>query len=358
MFGRLGRIAGLVIAAALAAAPARSQPAQPAQQPRIVAVGDLHGDYAAWRDIARAAGLVGPRGQWTGGKTVLVQVGDIVDRGDQSLKIVRELMRLQKEAPRQGGKVIVLVGNHEAMNIIGDLRYVTPGEFAAFAGPNSAAVRDRLFEAKKADIEAKYRAANPSMSGAAIRQAWIKETPLGWAEHRLAWAVDGEIGRWVIRNPAAALVSGNLFVHGGLSAEYANVPLAELNARVAAALKAVDQKPDSIISGPFGPLWYRGLITRDPRITQIPPQPAGKPPRPPVEQELATVLKAYGAKRIIVGHSPRLAGIEILFDGRLVRIDSGNASYYRGTPSYLEIVGDKLVAKTVGRSPPARGGVE
>ena len=355
MHERLWRIAGLVIAAALAAAPAR---AQQSQQPRIVAVGDLHGDYSAWRDIARAAGLVGPRGQWTGGRTVLVQVGDVVDRGDQSLKIMRELMRLQKEAPKRGGKVIVLVGNHEAMNIIGDLRYVTPGEFAAFAGPNSAAVRDRLFEAKKKDIEAKYRASNPSMSSAAIRQAWIRETPLGWAEHRLAWATDGEIGRWVIRNPAAALVNGNLFVHGGLSAEYANLPLAELNARVAAALKAVDQKPDSIISGPFGPLWYRGLITRDPKITQIPPQPAGTPPRPSVEQELATVLKAYGAKRIIVGHSPRLAGIEILFDGRLVRIDSGISSYYRGAPSYLEIVGDKLVAKKLERSPPAGAGAK
>lgn len=352
---RLWRIAGLVIAAALAATSVR---AQTAQQPRIVAVGDLHGDYSAWRDIARAAGLVGARGQWTGGKATLVQVGDVVDRGDQSLKIVRDLMRLQKEAPRQGGKVIVLVGNHEAMNIIGDLRYVTPGEFAAFAGRDSAAVRDRLYEAKKKDIEAKYRASNPSLSSAAIRQAWIKETPLGWAEHRLAWAPGGEIGRWVIRNPAAALVNGNLFVHGGLSAEFAKVPLAELNARVAAALKAVDQKPDSIISGPFGPLWYRGLITRDPKITQIPPLPAGSPPRPSVEQELATVLKAYGAKRIVVGHSPRLAGIEILFDGRLVRIDSGISRYYRGTPSYLEITGDKLVAQTVSRSPAAGGGSE
>ena len=353
---RLWNIAGLVVAAALAALPARAQPAQPQQ--RIIAVGDLHGDYSAWRDIARAAGLIGSRGQWTGGKTTLVQVGDVVDRGDHSLKIVRDLMRLQKEAPKQGGKVIVLVGNHEAMNIIGDLRYVTPGEFAAFAGPNSAAVRDRLYEAKKKDIEAQYRASNPSMSSAAIRQAWLKETPLGWAEHRLAWATDGEIGRWVIRNPAAALVNGNLFVHGGLSAEYAKVPLAEINARVAAALKAVDQKPDSIISGPFGPLWYRGLVTRDPKITQIPPLPAGKPPRPSVEQELATVLKAYGARRIVVGHSPRVAGIEILFDGRLVRIDSGISSYYRGTPSYLEIIGDNLNPQKVARTAAARGGSE
>jgi len=353
MLRRLFRIAALAFAASLAAS---SAPAQPAQQPRIVAVGDLHGDHSAWRDIARAAGLIGSKGQWTGGKATLVQVGDIVDRGDDSLKILRDLMRLQKEAPRQGGKVIVLVGNHEAMNVIGDLRYVTPGEFAAFAGPKSAAVRDSLYEAKKKDIEAKYRASDPSLSSARIRDLWLKETPLGWAEHRLAWAVDGEIGRWVIRNPAAALVNGNLFVHGGISAEYAQLPLAELNARVAAALSSADQKPDSIISGPLGPLWYRGLITRDPKVTQIPPAPAGSPPRPSVEQELEAVLKAHGAKRIIVGHSPRLAGIEILFGGRLVRIDSGISGYYRGVPSYLEIIGDKLVPHQVRRSQGAAGG--
>lgn len=352
MLARLLRSVGLVIAAALATAPAPA----PAQQARIVAIGDLHGDHMAWRDIARAAGLVGPRGQWTGGKTTLVQVGDIVDRGDHSLKIIRDLMRLQKEAQRQGGRVIVLVGNHEAMNITGDLRYVTPGEFAAFAGPDSAAIRDRLYEAKKKAIEASYRAANPSMSSAAIRQAWLKDTPLGWAEQRLAWSPDGEIGSWVIRNPAAALVNGNLFVHGGISAEYANVPLAKLNGRVAAALKALDQKPDSIINGALGPLWYRGLITRDPRVTQIPAPPAGSPPRPSVEQELETVLKAHKAKRIVVGHSPRLAGIEILFGGRLVRIDSGISGYYRGSPSYLEILGDKLVPHKVSRSQSPAGG--
>ena len=341
----------LVVAAAVAALPAVALP--PPQPARIIAVGDLHGDYAAWRDIAGAAGLIGHRGQWTGGRTTLVQVGDVVDRGPDSLRIIRDLMRLQKEAARQGGRVIVLVGNHEAMNVTGDLRYTTEGEFAAFAGPGSAELRDRLYEAKKKDIEAEYRAKDPSMSGAAIRDAWIKATPLGWVEQRLAWAPDGDIGRWVIRNPAVAMVNGNLFVHGGLSAEYAKLPLAELNGKVAAALSAVDRSPDSIIRSALGPLWYRGLITRDPKITEI-PVPAEGAQRPSIEQELATVLAAYGARRIVIGHTPSLKGILIGYGGRLVRIDSGNSSYYRGPPSYLEIVGDRLVPHSVPRS--AAGG--
>lgn len=354
MLGRLWRFVRILATALVVASPAIAA-AQP-KPARIVAVGDLHGDFAVWRDIARAAGLIGANGNWTGGRTTLVQVGDVVDRQPDSLKIIRDLMRLQKEAPRQGGRVIVLVGNHEAMNITGDLRYVTPGEFAAFATPKSAEVRDRLYEAKKKDIEAKYRARNPSFSSAAIRSAWIKETPLGWAEQRLAWSPGGEIGRWAIRNPAAAIVDGTLFVHGGLSAEYSKLSLEELNRQVAAALTVTDQSPDSIISNALGPLWYRGLITRDPKITQIPPLAAGAAPRPSVEQELTTVLAAYKAKRIVVGHSPGLKGIDIAHGGRLVRIDTGNSRYYGGTPSYLEIVGDRLIPHAVPRSAAAGGG--
>jgi hypothetical protein len=344
----------LVIAALIAAAPACAAPPPQAPQPdRIVAVGDLHGDFSVWRDIATAAGVEDVSGRWTGGRTILVQAGDMVDREPDSLKIIRDLMRLQKEAPKQGGRVIVLVGNHEAMNMIGDLRYKTPGEFAAFATANSAALRERLYQAKRTEIEAKYRATNPAMTSSAIHDAWIAATPLGWVEQRLAWTPDGEIGRWVIRNPAVAMVDGNLFVHGGLSVEYSKLSLDQVNAKVADALRSVDRSPGSILTDPLGPLWYRGLITRDPKVTEI---PAGGPPRPPIEQELTAVLSAYGAKRMIIAHTPNLKGIQILYGGRLVTIDTGNSRYYDGTPSYLEIVGDKLIPHVVKRSTPAGGG--
>ena len=353
MLGRLRRAVrfaavSLIAAMALAASP-------PPQASRIVAVGDLHGDFAVWRDIARAAGVVDSAGHWTGGTTTLVQVGDVVDRGPDSLKIVHDLMRLQKEAPKQGGQVIALVGNHEAMNITGDLRYTTPADFAAFATQDSAALRERLYQTRKAELEAKYRSRDPRMSSAAIHDAWINATPLGWVEQRLAWAANGEIGKWVIRNPAVALVDGNLFVHGGLSVEASKLPVAEINKRVAAALAKDDSSPDSIINSPLGPLWYRGLISRDPKVTEI---PSGGPARPAIEQELTTVLAAYGAKRIVVGHTPNLKGIQILYGGKLVTVDTGNSSYYGGTPSYLEIVGDKLTPHVVKRTAVAGGGGE
>src|SRR6478736_5846477 len=100
---------------------------------RIVAVGDLHGDFVAWRAIATAAGLIDARGKWTGGKTIFVQTGDVADRGPDTLGILNDLMRLQREAKRSGGQVIALVGNHEAMNMTDDLRYVSAADYAAFA---------------------------------------------------------------------------------------------------------------------------------------------------------------------------------------------------------------------------------
>ena len=330
-----GLVLCLVAACAGSAAPAQPPPA-PA---RIVAIGDLHGDYSAWTDIARAAGLIDARHRWSGGRTILVQLGDVPDRGPDSLKIIRDLMRLQKEAARKGGKVIALVGNHEAMNMTGDLRYTDPGEFAAFADSGSVARRERVFAANTASLAKQYRVAEPAMTDAAVRARWMQETPLGWVEHRLAWGPKGEVGRWVMGNPAVANVGGNLFVHGGISVEYSKRSVDEINRGVAAALAANDQSPASIINDPLGPLWYRGLVAREPGEV-----------RPPVEQELAAVLTGYGAKRIIVAHTPLLSGIGILEGGRLVRTDSGNSRYYNGRPSYLEIIGDRLIPHAVARS--------
>src|SRR5689334_25079647 len=167
-------------------ASASPSSAAPAAQ-RIIAVGDLHGDYQAWMTIATAAGLFDRSGHWAGGRATLVQLGDVLDRGPDSLKIVRNLQQLQKEAPRKGGKVIVVLGNHEAMNLIGDYRYTTPGEYASFADAQSAERREKLYQLNKAAIEASYHASNPQMTPDAIHQAWIASTPLGWVEHKLAW---------------------------------------------------------------------------------------------------------------------------------------------------------------------------
>src|SRR5688500_8812710 len=149
------RLAVALAAAAMTMAqPAIAQPARASQPQRIVAVGDLHGDYDAWIEIASRARLIDRRNRWAGGSAVLVQTGDITDRGPDSLKIIRHLMRLRAQARRSGGRVVVVLGNHEAMNMTDDLRYVHPGEFAAFATADSERLRRRLYEANKLTIAA------------------------------------------------------------------------------------------------------------------------------------------------------------------------------------------------------------
>ena len=331
---------------ALAAALAIALPAQPAPLHRIVAVGDLHGDFAAWRAIARAAGLVDAQGRWSGGRTVLVQAGDAVDRGPDSLKIVQDLMRLQREAQRAGGQVVALVGNHEAMNMTDDLRYVSAGDYAAFADARSAERRDQVYEANKAALEAAYRAKRPEMTPDEVKQAWLAATPLGLVEHQAAWHAEGRIGRWVIGNPALVLLDGTLFVHGGLCPPYDGVPIAELNRQIAAALKAQAKAPEAIINDPAGPLWCRRLAAGDAAA-------AAAEPGPSVHELVDQALAATGARRIVIAHTPILSGIAVLDAGRLVRIDTGISAVFGGTPSYLEILDGELVPHAVAR--PAAG---
>lgn len=336
---RLGLMAAALIATIGAA---------PAPVHRIVAVGDLHGDFAQWRAIASAAGLIDARGHWAGGGTVLVQTGDVTDRGPDSLDIVDDLMRLQKEAPKAGGQVITLVGNHEAMNVTDDLRYVSAGDYAAFATKDSAALRDRLYAANRTAIEAAYRQKDPAMTPDAIRQAWIAANPLGMIEHQQAWHPEGRIGRWVANNPAVALIDGTLFVHGGIGAAYDGLSIDQINRKVDEALKARDMSETAIINDPLGPLWYRGLISRD--ADPDAPKPPPGAPQLTIDQELDRVLAAYHAQRMVIAHTPILSGIAVTHDGKLIRIDTGISAYYGGTPSYLEILDGKPMPHTVPRT--------
>lgn len=337
----------------LLALVAMTVPAAPSAQPapaRIVAVGDLHGDFEAWRAIAGAAGLTDGKGRWAGGNAILVQMGDVVDRGPDSLKIIRDLQRLQREAPRRGGRVIVLVGNHEAMNMTGDLRYVHPGEYAAFVNRGSKALRERMFQANKAAIVAAFHMRTPTMSPEAIRDQWMAATPLGQLEHQAAWRPDGELGKWMLDNPAVVKLGDSLFVHGGISAAFAQLPVEEINRQVAAALKAQDDSPTAIINHPHGPLWYRGLLMRGGGDeATLAPLPEGAATPLTIEQEIELVLRNYGVKRIVVGHTPARQGIIEAAGGKLWRIDSAISRAYDGTPSYLEIVGDRVTPHKVTR---------
>jgi hypothetical protein len=334
------------------AAPAAAQTGAAPAAPRIVAVGDLHGDWNAWRQIAVASGLMDAKGHWAGGSTVFVQTGDVPDRGPDTLKIIADLQRLQKEAPKAGGQVVTLIGNHEAMNVTGDLRYVTPGEYAAFVDGNSAKLRDRVFAANQQKIEDAYRSqGDPELPSAQIRERWYAANPLGKLEHQAAWDPKGKIGQWIVNNPAVAQIGDTIFVHGGLSAAHSGKPIDHINRAARDELLAQDTAPSALINEQNGPLWYRGLArTAGETGPGDDGQAATPTPASPVEAELDQLLKAYGAGRIVIGHTPQLAGISLRQDARLILIDTGISAYYGGKVSWLEIIDGKPVPHDVPRA--------
>ena len=102
---------------------------------RLVAIGDPHSDPVNTLRALRAASVVAPTSwRWIGGRSILVIIGDVADRGPASLEVFNRLRTLRRDAARAGGVVVRLVGNHEALMLKGDFRYTQPADFAAFGG--------------------------------------------------------------------------------------------------------------------------------------------------------------------------------------------------------------------------------
>ena len=300
---------------------------------RVVAVGDIHGDQDAFVRVLRDAGLVDAKLKWTGGKTHLVQTGDRVDRGPDSRKVMDLLQRLEKEAKKAGGLVHALVGNHEVMNMVGDLRYVIPEEFAAFRTPDSERRREQLWQMVQAERKKKEE---PPL-GDADRTRFEAEHPLGWVEHRLAYAPDGAYGSWLRRLNAVVRIGDTLFLHGGISPKYADFPLRELNDRVRRELAEPDPMTALVSSDPDGPLWFRGLAQGDPALAP----------------HLAAVLAMNESRRMVVGHTVTEGGLVFpRYDGRVVQIDVGLSKYYGGPPAALVLEEGKAFALHRGKRLP------
>jgi hypothetical protein len=280
---------------------------------RIVAVGDVHGGYDELVAILQAAKVIDRRGRWAGGRTHLVQVGDILDRGDHSRKVMDLLMRLEAQAPSAGGRVHALLGNHEVMNIVGDLRYVTAGEYAAFVTKGSAELRDRAYDL----VADPARKDDP-----AFREQWYADHPLGFIEHRQAFGPRGKYGKWLRERNAAVRIDGYLFLHGGIAPPYASTPLREINERVRAEILQDVLPADGLAAGADGPLWYRGLAQGDEE--QLGPH---------VRQVLAT----HGVSHIVVGHTTTPGAVVPRFGGAVILIDVGLSDYYGARAACLVV---------------------
>ena len=335
---------------------------------RVVAISDVHGAYDAMVSTLKNVGLLNDELEWAGGTARLVIVGDILDRGPRSRDAMDLLMRLENEAQTTGGYVHVLIGNHESMNMIGDLRYVSKEEYAAFAADETAEQRQRWLRA--------YVRRHPvPRDEDAIRKKFENEFPAGYFALRAAFSSTGKYGKWLLGKPIIAVIDGTAFVHGGLSPVVIEHGLDGVNttlqSELAAYVRAIDtlmeaevllptdsqydyisivdrfvpslnEKPEVIAAVKTlqkldraslitteGPLWYRSNVTCSGIIEK---------------HRLDAALDAIGAERLVVGHTPTPTR-EVLqrFDGRLVEVDTGMLNfYYNGSGNALVLSGDSI----------------
>ncbi len=274
--------------------------------PRVVAVGDVHGSYDQLVRVLTMAGLLDGSAHWAGGKGVFVQVGDILDRGIETRPVLDLLMRLEKEARPTGGRVIVLLGNHDVMNILGDLSAVQPEEYELWKEPVTAGSKSSSAETRRID-----------------------QTPPGFVERAQALSASGEYGQWLRGRDVVATVNGVAFVHGGLTPEVAALGCEEINRKVRKELgtdlaQTRANPREALATGENGPLLYRGLAREDETALL-----------PSVEK----VLQSMGVTAVVIGHTPTGDGkIRPRFGGRVVMIDVG----------MLAALGSHLAALEVG----------
>ena len=360
-----------------------------AQPPRLLAVGDIHGATEPFLALLRAADLIDDDGRWSGGDAVLVQTGDVTDRGTGVREVIEHLMRLEREAARAGGAIHVLIGNHEAMNLMVNVRDVTPAIFGTFAGEGAAARRADAYMAYETHMTERSEALGRTPPDRMTRDAWMAAHPPGFVEYVDAFGPDGQIGRWYRSKPVALVTHETGFLHGGLHAGTDAATIDEVNARAREEFERFARFRDHLIDRgvilPFST--FQEILTAVAfelqawtiRLAPGPPAPDQPPvtlsnddrehlevlfdlqtlstwsiidadgplwfrgyalwPEAEGDAGIGAVCERYGVSRVVVGHTPTDARrITSRFGGRVFLIDTGMlARAYQGRPSALEL---------------------
>ena len=259
--------------------------------PRLVAIGDVHGDASATRTSLKLAGAIDDEDNWIGGELIVVQTGDQIDRGDEDRAVLDLLEELADRAFEAGGALYSLSGNHEVMNVELDFRYVSDVSFEAFAD----------VEVDPEDIDVTNKPEEQQGRAAAFR-------PGGPYAQMLA-------GRNI------AMVVGDIaFVHGAILPDHAEYGLELINAESQAWMRGEAGMPD-FLDGSDAIVWARHYSDdADEADCEL------------LDEALATL----GATTMVVGHS-RHEQIVSDCDGKVWLIDVGMAAYYEGTAAVLEI---------------------
>ncbi len=333
----------------------------------VYVVGDIHGAFKEFTQTLTTVGLIDDENNWAGGSAHLVSLGDLLDRGPNSRAVVDLLRKLQTQAAKAGGRVHVVLGNHEIMNLQGDWRYLSKEEISAFAAEESERDRKRAYNiylrSFRIDDSEEHRA------------NFNASYPPGFFAHIKAYHRNGDYGEWVMDQPFIIRINNNLFTHGGLSPKVADMSLEEINEEQSDNLTdylrvwehyldeqvlsfnvPFSRRPDfvvytrkdryhrtfmrthtSLLFSPDSTTWYRGNALCHPYFE---------------EDRLKTHLDDLESTRLWVGHTTtRSKMVETRLSGALVIMDTGMlGSYYRGEPWIAKISPDNSLTFVHGQS--------
>lgn len=267
---------------------------RPTVPSRIVAMGDWHGDLNAARHALRIAGAIDSLDHWRGGDLVVVQTGDVLDRGDQEQTILDWVDRLTDEAAAAGGAFYMLLGNHELMNVAGDFRYVTDSGWQDFADADIAVdTTDTLVMALEPDQRPRAEAFFPG----------------------------GPYAQRLAKRDVVKIIGRTAFVHGGILPAHITYGLDRINSETKAWLRGETPKPDWFKER-NSPVWDRHYSDAPDHYDCI---------------RLDEVLAALDCDRMVVGHTVQDTGVTPHCDQRVWCIDTGASAHYGGTVQVLEI---------------------
>jgi hypothetical protein len=242
----------------------------PAKSPLFV-VADTHGEYEILAQMLQAHRVVDGQLRWSFGRGQLVVLGDVFDRGPNQVEILWLLYELEAQARKAGGAVHLVLGNHETMVLLGDLRYLHP-KYAASTRALRVDSYATLFDAR------------------------------------------GVLGQWLRSRPAVLRINRMLFLHAGISRALLErrLTLADINGTIRGALAgppadAAARERTELLMTTLGPLWYRGYF----------PEHKDYPPATPAD--VVSTLEHFDVDRILVGHTI-VPTITPLYEGRVIAV--------------------------------------
>jgi len=256
----------------------------------IMVVGDVHGEFDVMKKLLVSNKVISDKGDWLFGKNHLVFVGDIFDRGDQVTEALYFIKRISQGAKEKGGKVHLILGNHEVMVLMNDSRYIAP----------------------------KYRNLSKRLL----------------TNYYNFFAENTDLGRWLRSLNAVLKINDKLFVHGGLSHDVVkkNLSIDQINEDIRYSLLNAESMSASELKKkiyfPGNPLWYRGYMMESRSYSRI------------TESEIDEVLKYYGVSQIMFGHT-ELEEIKFLYQKKICALNVP-MGYVQFRPQILLIVGDQF----------------